>query len=119
MAQKQEMFFSRQKGLKIHMDPGEVRFIDGAHKRVEEKFLYFHDTGDGWGRCMTSDPDEIAFLKKRADEVKDVLSLEQHLVASRTYEQQVDDKTRELAEKNELIANLQKKLESAGKRASR
>ena len=79
--EQKKVYYSERAALLINVNPGVVKNIDGVLKRTGEVLVQFVPMGNGFkkvnpstgreeviyfGQYMTDDPEEIAFLDKRA-----------------------------------------------------
>lgn len=108
---EKKVFFSSCASLIVSVTKGNMqRGAEGEFRRVNEKLVQFQDNGDGgYGRYMTDDKDEIAYLEKRAAEVGDVFGHEEFTKRTTPPEIRLKQMERELEESNKIIADMQKK----------
>lgn len=118
---EEKQYFSKVRGLKICRSIGEWKVIEGENRRVGESYIRFGEmSGCPYGTYRTSDPEEIAYLDKRAEEVQDILKFEDWEKLQVPETQRADDAERQLSEANSLIAQLQQQLkdQASGKRTA-
>lgn len=108
-------FYSTAGALTIHMSAGKQVMHEGQLQRMGERIIEFHSSGaETYGRFVTSDPDEIAFLDRRMLEVGDVFGPEEYgrrtipaEVRASAAEQLVETQQREIGNLNRILADLQ------------
>lgn len=117
---EQREYYSPSRGLVLHPKAGVPVIHNGivSTERQGEKIIQFHEFGD-FGRYITSDPEEIAFLdsliaKGRTDILTpDVYNdrITPDGVKISALRQRESDQSRLITEQNKLIAELQAKLQ--------
>lgn len=100
-------YYSKSKGLFICASHGEMKDVGGESKRVGEKHIQFREIGD-FGMFTTSDPELIAYLDKRAEEVQDVFGPEMYQKLIVPPEMRADALERQLQDANRLIEELKR-----------
>lgn len=69
-----KVFYSAVANLILHPNTGQQVLQHGQLARVGEKIIEFMSQGDGYGRYIATDPEEIAFLERRTEVERDVFS---------------------------------------------
>lgn len=122
--QVQREYYSTSRGLVLHPNSGKSVMQNGqlSSERQGEKIIQFHEFGD-FGRYVTSDPEEIAFLDTQIargrsdimtpDVYNDKITPDEIKISAlrRAY----SDSERRISEQNKLIQELQQKLQRQGK----
>lgn len=122
--QEQREFYSTSRGLVLHAKPGKPIIQNGilSSEREGEKIIQFQEFGD-FGRYVTSDPEEIAYLeaqiaKGRTDiilpaDYNERITPDHVKVA--TLKNAHDVQSRLITEQNKLIQELQARLNRTSK----
>lgn len=105
-------FFSSSSCLALNVSIGKVVPMDGEFKRIGQKVAEFTPIGaaDSFGRLTTSDPEIIAFLRKRMNTLGDVFDAQEYGRRTTPVEQRLamseTEKDRVVTENNRLIELL-------------
>lgn len=122
--QVQREYYSTSRGLVLHPNFGKPVMQNGqlSSERQGEKIIQFHEFGD-FGRYVTSDPEEIAFLDTQIargrsdimtpDVYNDKITPDEIKISA--LRRAHSDSERRISEQNKLIQELQQKLQRQGK----
>lgn len=108
-------FYSECAGLTIAREHGEYKMVGGQNVRVGEKFSVFSPMGKSvkvgdkvksFGQLVTSDPEEIEYLERRAVEMGDIMTAEQFSAAITSPQQSLDEKDRTIQQLQSQLAEV-------------
>lgn len=106
-----QVFYSRSANLILHSNVGRQAMQDGHVVRLDEKMIEFTATGDGFGRYVTTDPEEIAYLERQMIAGGDVFDASEYNRRTTPPEVQLrimqGEHERLLRDHNRLLAELQ------------
>ncbi len=83
--------------------------LDGAVKQIDSKIVEFQPQGDGYGRYITYDPEEIAVLETKYQVINAHQYQELSIPAEQRLQIERQDKVRTITENNRLLQDLNEK----------
>lgn len=105
-----KVFYAKSANLICYPERPQRIFENGQSAVLEGSKIEFSPQADGFGRYVTDEAKEIAYLEKRAREVGDILTPEMYSRETTPPEVRNAQLERHISTQNSLIAQLQEKI---------
>jgi hypothetical protein len=106
-------FYSSSGNLICYLEKPRRVIENGQSVVLDGPRIEFSPQGDNFGRYVTSDPQEIAYLEKRSREVKDVFGGDTYIKLTTPAEVRNAQLERQISTQNALILDLEKRAAAA------
>jgi hypothetical protein len=103
------VFYSKSANFSCVIKPARQVMLDGAVKQIDSKIVEFQPQGDGYGRYITYDPEEIAVLETKYQVINAHQYQELSIPAEQRLQIERQDKVRTITENNRLMQDLNEK----------